>query len=67
MMKQSSILKWAQNGNKSNNTVKQTTSKNNWIHPPDALQRGHVAYLVKVGLFIIIKNCLLEKNDKNSN
>jgi hypothetical protein len=20
----------------------------NWIHPPDALQRGHIAYLVKV-------------------
>lgn len=20
----------------------------NWIHPPDALQKGHIAYLVKV-------------------
>ena len=47
MIKQSSILKWAQNGNKNVNNVK-ISSKNVWIHPPEALVRGHVAYVVKV-------------------
>ncbi|CAG2182877.1 unnamed protein product, partial [Oppiella nova] len=46
MIKQSSLLKWAQNGNKNLNNMK-SSSKNNWIHPPEALTRGHVAYLVK--------------------
>ena len=53
MIKQSSLLRWAQNGNKSTNGMKNSNGKSNWIHPPDALQRGHVAYLVKVG----IKKC----------
>ncbi|XP_015921605.1 PTB domain-containing engulfment adapter protein 1 [Parasteatoda tepidariorum] len=43
MIKQSNLLKWAQN-NKNNS--KNGTNKS-WIHPPDALQHGHVAYLVK--------------------
>ncbi|KAG0423619.1 hypothetical protein HPB47_000613 [Ixodes persulcatus] len=42
MIKQSSFLKWAQNNK---NTVKSSGRK--WIHPADALQKGHVAYLVK--------------------
>lgn len=42
MIKQSSFLKWAQN---TKNSVKGSGRK--WIHPPDALQKGHVAYLVK--------------------
>uniref|UniRef100_T1JFF0 PID domain-containing protein n=1 Tax=Strigamia maritima TaxID=126957 RepID=T1JFF0_STRMM len=41
MMRQSSLLKWAQTNKKNNSTNR------NWIHPPDALQRGHIAYLVK--------------------
>ncbi|XP_025018679.1 PTB domain-containing adapter protein ced-6 isoform X1 [Tetranychus urticae] len=44
MMKQGSLLKWtSSNGNK----WSKNHGKPNWIHPPDALQRGHVAYLVK--------------------
>ncbi|PRD21424.1 UNVERIFIED_CONTAM: ced-6 [Trichonephila clavipes] len=43
MIKQSNLLKWAQN-NKNNS--KNGTNKS-WIHPPDALKHGHVAYLVK--------------------
>ncbi|XP_046403075.1 PTB domain-containing adapter protein ced-6-like isoform X2 [Ischnura elegans] len=46
MMKNSALLKWAQNSNSS----KQHGGKGgnrNWIHPPDTLQRGHIAYLVK--------------------
>ncbi len=57
MIKQSSLLKWAQNGNKNVNNLKVSTSKNNWIHPAEALARGHVAYLVKVFInhsFLII-------------
>ncbi|XP_064463983.1 PTB domain-containing engulfment adapter protein 1-like isoform X1 [Ornithodoros turicata] len=42
MIKQSSFLKWAQN---TKSSVKGSGRK--WIHPPDALQKGHVAYLVK--------------------
>nr|CAD7263474.1 unnamed protein product [Timema shepardi] len=49
MMRNSTLLKWAHNTNSGGN--KQTTGKGagnrNWIHPPDALQRGHIAYLVK--------------------
>ncbi|XP_054711315.1 PTB domain-containing engulfment adapter protein 1-like [Uloborus diversus] len=44
MMKQSNLLKWAHN---SKNNAKNGTSNKSWIHPPDALQHGHVAYLVK--------------------
>uniref|UniRef100_A0A023FIZ9 Putative ptb domain-containing engulfment adapter protein 1 n=1 Tax=Amblyomma cajennense TaxID=34607 RepID=A0A023FIZ9_AMBCJ len=42
MIKQSSFLKWAQNNK---NSVK--SSGRRWIHPADALQKGHVVYLVK--------------------
>lgn len=41
MMKHSSILKW---GHNHRNSAKGTRT---WIHPPEALQQGHVAYLVK--------------------
>ncbi|XP_026287590.1 PTB domain-containing adapter protein ced-6 isoform X2 [Frankliniella occidentalis] len=40
-MRNTSLLKWGQNNNS-----KQTGNRN-WIHSPDALQRGHIAYLVK--------------------
>ncbi|PNF29250.1 PTB domain-containing engulfment adapter protein 1 [Cryptotermes secundus] len=51
-MRNSTLLKWAQNNNNNNNNNnnKQTGKaggNRNWIHPPDALQRGHIAYLVK--------------------
>ena len=49
----SSLLKWAQN-NKNNKLTngknKEDKNKNkNWIHSPESLLTGHVAYLVKVG------------------
>uniref|UniRef100_A0A6P7G2Y2 PTB domain-containing adapter protein ced-6 n=1 Tax=Diabrotica virgifera virgifera TaxID=50390 RepID=A0A6P7G2Y2_DIAVI len=46
----STLLKWAQNtqgkfnGKNSNGT---TNGERKWIHPPEALQKGHIAYLVK--------------------
>ncbi|CAG9855818.1 unnamed protein product [Phyllotreta striolata] len=46
----STLLKWAQNtqgkfnGKTSNGT---TNGERKWIHPPDLLQKGHIAYLVK--------------------
>ncbi|XP_035219192.1 PTB domain-containing engulfment adapter protein 1-like [Stegodyphus dumicola] len=43
MIRQSNLLKWAHNNK---NNVKNGTNKS-WIHPPEALQNGHVAYLVK--------------------
>lgn len=41
MIKQSSILKWTHNNRHNHKGVRE------WIHPPDTLQRGHIAYLVK--------------------
>ncbi|KAF5301622.1 hypothetical protein FQA39_LY10669 [Lamprigera yunnana] len=44
----STLLKWAQNttqGKNSKNT--NSNGERKWIHPPEALQKGHVAYLVK--------------------
>eukprot|EP00088_Acartia_fossae_P003656 TRINITY_DN11561_c0_g1_i1.p1 TRINITY_DN11561_c0_g1~~TRINITY_DN11561_c0_g1_i1.p1 ORF type:complete len:404 (+),score=126.70 TRINITY_DN11561_c0_g1_i1:248-1459(+) len=47
-MKDSSLLKWAQNNNKNNNKGKNKEEKNkNWIHPAESLMTGHIAYLVK--------------------
>lgn len=56
-MKDSSLLKWTQN-NKNNKLVggkekkekKAKDEKNkNWLHTPESLTSGHIAYLVKVG------------------
>ncbi|KOC68657.1 PTB domain-containing adapter protein ced-6 [Habropoda laboriosa] len=47
-MRNSTLLKWAQNStNSKNQTNKNGGTNRNWIHPPDALQKGHIAYLVK--------------------
>lgn len=47
-MKDSTLLKWAQNNNKNNNKGKSKEDKNkNWIHPAESLTSGHIAYLVK--------------------
>ncbi|XP_015115890.1 PTB domain-containing engulfment adapter protein 1 [Diachasma alloeum] len=48
-MRNSTLLKWAQNStNNKNQPSKNGAGTNkNWIHPPDALQKGHIAYLVK--------------------
>lgn len=39
-MRNSNLLKWSQN--KQNDK-----GSKNWLHPPDTLQKGHIAYLVK--------------------
>ncbi|XP_001604723.2 PTB domain-containing engulfment adapter protein 1 [Nasonia vitripennis] len=47
-MRNSTLLKWAQNSaNNKNQPTKNGGTGRNWIHPPDALQKGHIAYLVK--------------------
>lgn len=47
-MRNSTLLKWAQNSaNNKNQTNKNGGTNRNWIHSPDALQKGHIAYLVK--------------------
>ncbi|XP_043465817.1 PTB domain-containing engulfment adapter protein 1-like [Leptopilina heterotoma] len=46
-MRNSTLLKWANSTNNKNGTNKNGTTGRNWIHPPDALQKGHIAYLVK--------------------
>ncbi|XP_018564460.1 PTB domain-containing adapter protein ced-6 isoform X2 [Anoplophora glabripennis] len=49
----STLLKWAQNtqgklnGKNSSNNNSSTNGERKWIHPPEALQKGHIAYLVK--------------------
>ncbi|XP_019868451.2 PTB domain-containing adapter protein ced-6 [Aethina tumida] len=49
----STLKKWAQNtqiklnGTKNSNNNNNTNGERKWIHPPDALQKGHIAYLVK--------------------
>lgn len=42
MLTRQSLMKWTQNNK---NNFKSTNK--NWVHPPEALQQGHVAYLVK--------------------
>ncbi|XP_026821898.1 PTB domain-containing engulfment adapter protein 1-like isoform X2 [Rhopalosiphum maidis] len=39
------LLKWTQNSN--NKSAKGGGENRNWIHPPEALQKGHIAYIVK--------------------
>ncbi|CAH0381687.1 unnamed protein product [Bemisia tabaci] len=47
-MRNSNLLKWAQSMNNKQSAKNGKTEDNrNWIHPPDTLQRGHIAYLVK--------------------
>ncbi|KAK0175302.1 hypothetical protein PV327_009062 [Microctonus hyperodae] len=47
-MRNSTLLKWAQNStNNKNQSSKNGGSNKKWIHPPDALKKGHIAYLVK--------------------
>lgn len=51
----STLLKWAQSSTQSSKSSKNGTVSGNgtvnggrqWIHPPDALSKGHIAYLVK--------------------
>ncbi|OAD54266.1 PTB domain-containing adapter protein ced-6 [Eufriesea mexicana] len=46
-MRNSTLLKWAQNSANSKNQTNKNGTNRNWIHPPDSLQKGHIAYLVK--------------------
>lgn len=44
----STLLKWAQNTQvKLNGNKNSANGERKWIHPPEALQKGHIAYLVK--------------------
>ncbi|XP_066249171.1 PTB domain-containing engulfment adapter protein 1-like [Euwallacea similis] len=44
----STLLKWAQNTQgKLSNNKNSSNGDRKWIHPPDSLQKGHIAYLVK--------------------
>lgn len=43
----STLLKWAQNTTQGKNAKNNANGGRNWIHPPDALQKGHLVYLVK--------------------
>lgn len=45
----STLLKWAQNTTqgKMNNKNNSANGERKWIHPPETLQKGHIAYLVK--------------------
>ena len=54
-MKDSSLLKWTQNnklvGNKEKKEKKSKEEKNKkWLHTPENLTSGHIAYLVKVNI-----------------
>ncbi|KAJ8687352.1 hypothetical protein QAD02_023146 [Eretmocerus hayati] len=48
-MRNSTLLKWAQNStnNKNQASTKNGGTSRNWIHQPDTLAKGHIAYLVK--------------------
>ena len=58
-MKDSSLLKWTQNnknnmlsGSKDRKKSKEDKNKN-WLHSPERLTSGHIAYLVKVSLYVL--------------
>ena len=66
-MKDSSLLKWTQNnknnmlsGSKDRKKSKEDKNKN-WLHSPERLTSGHIAYLVKVSLFVLLP-CRLRLN-----
>ena len=48
-MRQTSLLKWTLSKKKRNKNI----HNKSWNHPRDALQRGHVAYLVKVSFLLL--------------
>lgn len=44
----STLVKWVQNTQgKIINKKESQNGERKWIHPPEALQKGHIAYLVK--------------------
>lgn len=42
-----------QNANQNQNNETKN-GKKNWLHAPDALVNGHVAYLVKVSVVVVV-------------
>ena len=67
-MKDSSLLKWTQNnknnmlsGSKDRKKSKEDKNKN-WLHSPERLTSGHIAYLVKVSLFLSLPNVRLKQS-----
>ena len=61
-MKDSSLLKWTQNnknimsGSKESKKKSKEEKNKNWLHQPERLTSGHIAYLVKVS-----HNCIIFK------
>ena len=61
-MKDSSLLKWTQNNKLTGNSEKKEKKEKkpkdeknkNWLHTPENLTSGHIAYLVKVIIIIIM-------------
>ncbi|XP_064077960.1 PTB domain-containing engulfment adapter protein 1-like isoform X3 [Macrobrachium nipponense] len=47
MMKNTGLLRWTNNKNNNNKNNNAKNANKNWLHPPEALQKGHIAYLVK--------------------
>jgi len=46
-MKNSGLLKWASNNKKASKEDKSGDNGKKWLHSPDTLKNGHVAYIVK--------------------
>jgi PTB domain-containing engulfment adapter protein 1 len=67
--KQNSNSNSSNNNNNSstnqNNEAKNAKNGRNWLHAPDVLLNGHVAYLVKVNHSICIKQRQLVNSCKN--
>ena len=64
-MKDSSLLKWTQtnknnmlSGGKERKKSKEDKNKN-WLHSPERLTSGHIAYLVKVSHIVIVQITLI--------
>lgn len=50
----STLMFWNKQNANTNQNNEAKNGKKNWLHAPDALVNGHVAYLVKVSIVIII-------------
>lgn len=44
----STLMFWNKQNNGANQNSEQKSGKKNWLHTPDVLVNGHVAYPVKV-------------------
>lgn len=60
----STLMFWNKqnSSNQNGNDAKNTKNGRNWLHAPDVLVNGHVAYLVKVSKVVMILGSLLFVN-----